>query len=1148
MQLKKNQIRLGILTLIFIFGITMVIDSTSKITNVGDEPNFTNNEKNETMVNQPFLSAENMSTAFKINNGSGTVSSGNNHKIIVGENNNIYTVWTANVGGKGRIYFRVFYYLNQSWGEIIDLSYYIPTTLSDKAPDMAVRGNYAYVTWDRDTTVAEDRYRIYFAAINGEVVEDYRQMSSFASEQIPQIEINAKGDIVLLYRYALDETNLGTRDVRAYIHYSGQPWVTWSTSQTLLSGNSMFSGAYSIDNIRSYWDDNGEMHVAFRYIKTTYYSMYYQKNNSNIGGIYPTFQNVTDDFSTVLGDQPAHLVLEGNDLNDYLYIGWDETGSGNDDIRVFNKTFASANFTSSGCFNITTEDDVISPAIAFDSQNNVLVSWKADSGNQLYYVRNISATEADKELIATSSILSKIVVAPNDDFYFVYQTLSGDLYLRQLDKTNSTLAIISPIHGAAITGTMPIDISYLPDTIVVSYESYDDTNENGVADDASNWELIANLTTSNNSGNFDYTWNMGMEDKLSVFIRVNATDKNYLHDSKILYNISIDNNMPQTVEIVAINDTFGHDAATHHNCKGVISIYYNTVDNASGIEHVEFRNGTQLLASSTNITQMSWITNSSHDGNYTDLYIRAYDRSSLYNDSIHLPYSIYVDNTVPNMTFSNITAGTEYSGAFYIMMNASLDTTYIHCSFSSLNSSTFVKADILRSQSGLATKMNATHWKINWITNYYYDGSKQVILDGYYQLFMLVNDEYNNSQTLNLTVIIDNTAPNPIILNPVDGSDIGFTVYVLATCDNDTVFADIRYRTGYAADHNDGMTAVAGSLINIATNSTNNGTSITCAFELPSDAIGGAYTISIMTRDNQGLIGYDKLSVDLKNSIPIAPVFKTALQFTYNSTGKQYNINVKFSKIATSTKSGTVLVYYIYRSNIDFNNDLINSWNITERTEYLGTTPGEKYCIAVLVYSDYASIPSTPTYVDYNMPSNTYYYAVVGMNEYNNPSLLSNSTKIMLPVLNPDKSLNLEDLKLMPYIFGGVVIIMIGVASSIVKSAKKIRTVKQVKEAYTDILDQEYNVDVDKDEAVSLTDRLDQMEDNMEEQITGETKVRRTRSKDADIDMDDFLTMEVEIKEEESIIGTGGIKKCQGCGWTLSAASTKCPRCGRDFF
>jgi hypothetical protein len=117
------------------------------------------------------------------------------------------------------------------------------------------------------------------------------------------------------------------------------------------------------------------------------------------------------------------------------------------------------------------------------------------------------------------------------------------------------------------------------------------------------------------------------------------------------------------------------------------------------------------------------------------------------------------------------------------------------------------------------------------------------------------------------------------------------------------------------------------------------------------------------------------------------------------------------------------------------------------------------------------------------------------------------------------------------------------VSMFMVKGTKSVRTVRDIKKAYEEIADDQYNIEK-RGEAKSLSERLDDMEANLSG--TDEPKTKKISKAQAKaIDADDFFNMKIEEKKTESIIGSAGLRKCPGCGWALSSTATKCPRCGR---
>jgi hypothetical protein len=424
-------------------------------------------------------------------------------------------------------------------------------------------------------------------------------------------------------------------------------------------------------------------------------------------------------------------------------------------------------------------------------------------------------------------------------------------------------------------------------------------------------------------------------------------------------------------------------------------------------------------------------------------------------------------------------------------------------------------------------------YRIEWNTREYDDGIKKNRLDGSFFLNFTATDVWDNNISYYRTVLIDNTAPYPVFLNPLDDEYIGVILDLYVTTNNDTAQLIFGYMKTFTTDF-----ASLTYKQNITENLFQTGSNLSAFLEIDlSGNEAGLYTLGLNSTDDMGLWRTQLIYITLVDAIPL-PNKVTQITFVYNATNGGYNVNVTFH----TSSSSNLAIYFVYRSLTDFDYTAINKLSPLERLHVM-----EPYFIGAMVDPDPDDDYPYIIFEDEGLPSNIYYYSVIVINTYGNPSKLFEGAKVVLPKALPAKEINLTDLQLMPYVFLGVVALMAVAATTIVKSAQKVRHVRKVKKVYEDILSQDYAPEDKVTGEDSLTKRLDAMEDLLDEQISGDSGVKK-QAKRTKIDVDELLTMEVEEKKEESILSSGLIKKCRNCGWALSATATKCPRCGLDYY
>ena len=154
---------------------------------------------------------------------------------------------------------------------------------------------------------------------------------------------------------------------------------------------------------------------------------------------------------------------------------------------------------------------------------------------------------------------------------------------------------------------------------------------------------------------------------------------------------------------------------------------------------------------------MTWVTTNFPDGNYSGLFLRAYDRSGWSNDSEILSTYVLIDNTKPQLVDIDSIRYTERTGTFIVRVQASADTDnitmYVRNETLALTPCV-IAPDV---QTGVMSKTSGNIWELNWRT-VRWTGTWEP-LDGNYTLVFVAADHFNNTGGLTIDLYIDNTVP-----------------------------------------------------------------------------------------------------------------------------------------------------------------------------------------------------------------------------------------------------------------------------------------------------------------------------------------------------------------------------------------------------
>jgi hypothetical protein len=1050
--------------------------------------------------------------------------------IKVDSENNIHIVWVAEFAGDTSVGYIKYQYQSQNWSQIINFTIYSnPNNYSDQYPDLALSGTTAYVVWLRSSTT------LWFSKIDSNLTYTCEAVSvPFYSGGIfiqPQIQINSSGDIVVVFRSSTGST----ANIFGIVKNASNPTI-WSQTFTIfdpLGTDYSFSSTTAVHRI--YWDQYQKLHVFFisRYVDSID-RIFYLKNDYALqsSGSFNLSHMQNISYSTYASE----LRIEANSYTDYLYTTWN---TNNSYIFVTNKTFT-GEFNETVCFtnNYVPGTQNRYPAIAIDKENNVIVTWEnLDIISRVRWVSNISSP-VETFLDNTASGNPGLGISNNNDIIFIYfNKVNSHMNFRLFDRFGPNPIFLSPANEQVLYGNITIDIAVEPDTIDVQYyykEAYNETLNS-----------ITNITQNPPPGQFAYNWTFPEEDKLNITIIAYVTDKHGLNASIQLTNITVDNNAPAYVNLTGIIDNFGNNASnTPFFAKGIVNISFSAYDNASGIQRVELWNGTQLITStnpliSPNRDFILWQTNSSVDGNYSRLFLRAYDYGGKYLNGSFFLHPLIIDNTAPIIEFVTIAQGQEYHGIINILIVASPDTASIIV----VTSDSITSPLYLAGSPGALTKVsNSNNWTISWDTTKGPSTTGYRVLNGEYTLNFTSVDVYGNTQFNQITIIIDNTAPKPRIILPFASSYVGYEMLFKAYSDDDTVGARIyygKYFSGFESSYTNLNKNV--TILNPPFNGTHNVIETTLnlfEFREKEDVKMG---LVLVVWDNQGFITdnqyvefYLKSSIPRNSSIYYLP---DAAKITVNYDKKTFTVPVSFDR---NSEDG--YRYLIYRSLQKFDIQYLNSLEPNERLNTLGSKPGEKYCVGEVLDKNVIDSRKVEFY-DQNVPGNNYYYIVLTQNEFNYTSNCSDMLYVRLSVNPPERGIDLNDFRAMPYAFGAMVAMMGIIAVSIVKSKRQTRTKRDIMKTYENILEEEYNVEKKGKSKKTLTNRLDDIESLLDQKIGGDDKTTKVSRSQGSDDVEELLNMKVEEKKEKSIIGDGGLKKCPFCGWSISKGAKKCPRC-----
>ncbi|MGQ4876762.1 MAG: zinc ribbon domain-containing protein, partial [Promethearchaeia archaeon] len=806
-----------------------------------------------------------------------------------------------------------------------------------------------------------------------------------------------------------------------------------------------------------------------------------------------------------------------------IYVSWSDgiDGTGDWHIYINNKTL-NGDFNYDYVNKITVNDNHNNfyTSIGCDINGSVFVLWgkyrNAFPEKGDHFVKqigglkyNLTQSNIGTDDLSTASKTSLVINSYNS-VYCVWRgevSSNGEIYLRKLDRYTPHLNLISPpSNETAMRGIYNLNCTLEKfDFKSIEYSYWNDTNNNGIADDTGSWKVIYQ---TNDVNQINYSWDTSTLNIQSLILRVNATDVNGLSEAIYAGHLKIDNKKPQKCIIINIIDELNNNY-TNGDLKFAknLPFKFDVFDDNAKIERVElyYNESTNPLGFNSSNQEIIFDSSTISDGTY-DFYIRAYDHAGNFNDSA-LIKGIIIDNTRPIPTILN-TPGSKIKNGSTIEVDLSAHSDVKIVSFYYYNASKTPDSKIL-----LYTDTNPSDgWNYNIFIN-----------EEYVDIILIVNatDEVGLSgwQTINLKV--DNIQPTPELGKEID--IIGFSETINITLnkdytDNDTIWVAVLYKEQGAYDY---TYKVAGNETNVQQyrinhptyeNSTHFFILLDCIFS-SLDLSWTGIDLQIRASDDIYSIGtYNITDISIKTETP-NEVKKINWEVKDN-----YTIFLSWERPIGATE------FLIYRSFNSFNIDEYNLIsNISKRITYLidnfGFSPGEKYCIAKI---------SNTNYTDKVWGPNYYYYLIISINSGNPAKAIEIKTEI--PAESPQYKVRGFQAATWPYYF----IMYLGIL--LILSIIRISRLK--KAIFKGLVKKELAKIEAKEVASFEKEELD-----LDTRVPKEISIEAPTLKLGKIEPSLSEELEVPSFEEKTSV-SATIEKCPTCGWILSSTAKKCPRCG----
>ncbi len=1103
-----------------IISITIISNQNLNTQNyVKESVKKTFDDDNKNQLDDLNLAAKESSIAYNLsliwNNVSNTPSTDSlNAKIAIDSSRDVHIVWQDEIGGDFDIRYRLYNYTSKTFGSINEISDYGVYIGNDSInPDLCVdnQGN-IHITWVETISGDDNIYYRRFNAVS-KLWESIQKVAITGdNERDPSIASNSTGGVAIIYTTYVT-VDLLLKDKLSITYYNnGQKWRT--------------EALYSLDNKAEQKEPdifcyNNEWHISF--INDTdagnYYVLYQYKTNL---GAWNSFSIVRDASTTSVGRPNINII------SSKIFVTWQESLSGFLYIFSKNKTLVGAWPSPyndlSGNTGSTNSYKIFDTCLS--SIGTFFVCYENESIGLNY--KRYSATAFEyKGMISQIPDSENPRLALNDRtevFFTWHNNTPGDIHMRKLDTYGPQLNVFGFVNNSAIKGTKQLLSSVnLNDIASINYTYYDDTNRDGVANDGNSWKAIHYWKKGDSLSLFNYSWNTNQTgnriDIKSALISVKAIDENGL-DERIVYGgINIDNYKPLRSSLINIYDENGNNYAsgktnfTNYN-GGKIHFVFNAYDNNSGWGTFVRLYYTPNVFVKSNSSNNEIVLNLGDiaEGTY-NFFINSSDYAGNWNKSNTIS-NIRIDNTLPTIDVSNSFNNLEITNDTLITVPTySNDILYVNYSYylSNPNSQIYFASD--------TNLLNG----LNFIFKAPF---------AYQKLYIVVNaTDFAGLHNWDIVPItIDNQKPTPILLDQITtvGLKPEFNVtFNLGSSDNDTQWVSVSYNEEGALFYILAQNKTV-NVQNLISPDSSNGTHFFIYLnQVDFSELDYDWTylqVQIQACDNQGLIGIIELhNLEIRTDTPN----KTA---SLKAQLDKYTITLTWANVPTATN------YLIFRSFIEFDEEELNEkMTPYSRIKYLGSNPGEEFCIAKVN-------KTVTTYVDETFGPNTYYYMIIALNVYGNPSEVRQiSQEIDAEIL--DKEIQGDPTINWKYYFAVYACLMVALTIGGLKRVKvrffkaKVSVARekiedqQVAKFEKEGLDLEATVPKGLESAIisPKKGRFEKAASIYEEKATPSFEEKATPSFEEKV-----------VKAEEPVT----IDKCPTCGWILSSTARKCPRCG----
>ena len=380
------------------------------------------------------------------------------------------------------------------------------------------------------------------------------------------------------------------------------------------------------------------------------------------------------------------------------------------------------------------------------------------------------------------------------------------------DTTAPNVAISAPAAAARVAGTITVTATATDNVGVQNVQFRVDGANVGAADTSNPYSLSLNTTTLTNGAH-----------TLSAIARDAAGNTR----TSANVSVTVDNSLP-TVSLTA--------PAAGALVAGTISLTATAADNA-GVQDVQFRvDGANVGAADTSSPySLSLNTTTLTNGTHT---LSAVARDTAGNTRASTNVTITVDNQLPAVAISAPVNGARISGTTTVTATASDNVAVQSVEF----------------------RVDGTAVATDTSAPYTLSGETSWLADGTHTLSAVARDTAGNTRTsANVSVTVDNNAPNVSITAPAAGAVVSGTTNVTASASDTVGVQNVQFRVDGA---NVGAADTSSPYsLSLNTTTLTDGDHILSA--VASDATGNTRTSAnvTFTVDNKGLIaafGFDE--------------------------------------------------------------------------------------------------------------------------------------------------------------------------------------------------------------------------------------------------------------------------------------------------